>query len=629
MIISRVLMNLPQRRKQMSWTNELYRVYELAADSEKGRDMLPISHSTANAQIEITVNEAGEFLSAAVVDKNNAETIIPVTEASAARSSGITPMPLADKLVYIAGDYSKYADGKRADNSEYFKAYMEQLGDWCKSGYSHFSIAAIYAYLEKKQLVTDLVESGILELDETTGKFNNKKLNNISQEDSFVRFIVSASSGLCCTWLDKSLYKCFQDYYESTFDGSELSYADGKTGAVTYKHPAKIRNSGDKAKLISANDSTNYTYRGRFSCKEEAVAVSYEYSQKMHSALKWLIKNQSRSYDSLTLITWNSALGFVPSMTKSVFEMFDDDIEEYDTKIKFSELLNKMLLGGKEFSARNKVMIMGLDAATTGRLSIALYTELAESDFYKNLKKWHSETSWNKFNGKLRKTFEDSCSLPKIAECLYGREQNGYLVCEKSVMGRLILRLIPCVAEGKRLPHDIVVKMCENASSPFSYEKEYVHRTVLENACALIKKENSDHDNNLYYKGEIKMAYDPNCTDRSYLYGCLLAIADKAESDTYEKDENRATNARRLWSVFSSRPYQTWAIIEERLEPYLEKNQWAMAKYTKHINYVMSKMTPDEFADNNKLSPLYLIGFHHYNALLWNENKSDKNAEEE
>ena len=241
----------------MSWTNELYRVYELAADSEKGRDMLPISHSTANAQIEITVNEAGEFLSAAVVDKNNAETIIPVTEASAARSSGITPMPLADKLVYIAGDYSKYADGKRADNSEYFKAYMEQLGDWCKSGYSHFSIAAIYAYLEKKQLVTELVESGILELDETTGKFNNKKLNNISQEDSFVRFIVSASSGLCCTWLDKSLYKCFQDYYESTFEGSELSYADGKTGAVTYKHPAKIRNSGDKAKLISANDSTN------------------------------------------------------------------------------------------------------------------------------------------------------------------------------------------------------------------------------------------------------------------------------------------------------------------------------------------------------------------------------------
>lgn len=611
----------------MSWTNELYRVYELVADTESGKTMLPISHSTANAQIEITVNEAGEFINAAVVDKKDAETIIPVTEDSAARGSGITPMPLADKLVYIAGDYSKYANGKRADNSEYFKAYMKQLGDWCKSEYSHFSITAIYAYLEKKRLVSDLVESGILVLDEISGKLNDKKFNNISQEEFFVRFIVSTTNGLCYTWLDKKLYKCFRDYYESTLDSNELSYADGKIGAVTYKHPAKIRNSGDKAKLISANDSANFTYRGRFSNKEEAVAVSYEYSQKMHNALKWLIKRQSRSYDTLTLITWSSALDFVPSLTKSVFEIYEDDIEEFDTKPKFSELLNKMLMGGKEFSTRNKVMIMGLDAATTGRLSIALYTELAESDFYKNLKKWHSETAWNRYNSKFGKTVEDSCCLPRIAECLYGREQNGFLSCDKKLTGRLILRLLPCVAEGKHLPHDIVMKICENASSPLSYEKDYNHRILIENACALIKKENSDYNNNLYYKGEIKMAYDPNCTDRSYLYGCLLAIADKAESDTYEKNEDRVTNARRLWSVFSSRPYQTWSIIEERLEPYLEKKQWAMTKYTKHINYIMSKMTPDEFANNNKLSPMYLIGFHHYNALLWNENKTDNNAE--
>lgn len=609
----------------MSWTNELYRVYELAVGTEAEKDMLPISHSTANAQIEITVNEDGDFVNAAVVDKENAETIIPVTEDSAARSSGITPMPLADKLIYIAGDYGKYAKGKHADNSEYFKAYMEQLGKWCKSSRSHFAVNAVYAYLEKKQVVSDLVKSGILVLE--NGKFNDTKFNNISQEDSFVRFIVSSANGLCYTWLDTALYKCFRDYYESTLDSSALSYADGKIGAVTYKHPSKIRNSGDKAKLISANDSTNYTYRGRFKDSREAVAVSYDYSQKMHIALKWLVKKQSRSYDSLTLITWNSALGFVPSLTKSVFEAFEDDVEEFDTKAKFSELLNKMLLGGKEFSVQDKVMIMGLDAATTGRLSIALYTELAESDFYRNLKKWHTETSWNRYNGKLKKTVEDSCSLPRIAECLYGREQNGFLSCEKSAVGQLILRLLPCVTEGKRIPHDIVVKICENASSPLSYEKEYNHRILIENACALVKKENTEHNNDLYYKGGSKMAYDPNCTDRSYLYGCLLAIADKAERDTYEKGEERVTNARRLWSAFAARPYQTWAMIEERLEPYLEKNQWTMVNYTKHINEIMSRMSPEVFADNSKLSPMYLIGYHHYNALLWNENKTDTDSQ--
>ena len=87
----------------MSWTNELYRVYELAKDTEAGKGMLPLSHSTANAQIEVTVSEAGEFVSAAEVAKDNSVTIIPVTEDSGARANGITPMPLADKLVYIAG----------------------------------------------------------------------------------------------------------------------------------------------------------------------------------------------------------------------------------------------------------------------------------------------------------------------------------------------------------------------------------------------------------------------------------------------------------------------------------------------------------------------------------------------
>ena len=613
----------------MSWTYELYRVYELAADTEEGSSMLPISHSTANAQIEVTVSEEGEFVRAGAVDKENTVTVIPVTEDSAARSSGITPMPLADKLVYIAGDYPAFAEGKRADNSEYFAAYMKQLGEWCRSSCSHYAVAAIYAYLEKQQLIHDLVRSGVIELDGISGKFSDRKLNAVAQEDSFVRFIVSGKNGLCYTWLDGELQKCFQEYYSSTLDSVGLSYPDGKTGALTYKHPSKIRNSGDKAKLISANDSSNYTFRGRFANKEEAVAVSYEYSQKMHNALKWLVSRQGRSYDSLTLVTWNSALKYVPSVTNSVLDFLNEE-EEYDPVRAFSDILNKKLMGGRvSTEPDDKVMLMGLDAATTGRLSIALYTELAESDFYRNLEKWHCGTAWNRYSSRLKTTVTDSCSLPQIANCLYGTEQGGFLSCDKKLMGNLILRLLPCVAEGRKLPHDVVMILTRKASAPLSYEKEYNHRTVLENACALIRKEQADHDNKLYYKGEIKMAYDPNCNDRSYLYGCLLAIADKAESDTYEKGSGRVTNARRLWSAFAARPCQTWKIIEERLEPYLEKSTGTMSWYTQKINEVMAKMQPEDFADNRKLSPMYLIGFHHYNALLWNNNKNHENNEED
>lgn len=619
----------------MSWTNELYRVYELAVSTEDGSTMLPISHSTAQAQLTVTVTEDGEFVGAEIVSKENAKTIIPVTEDSAARSSGITPMPLADKLVYIAGDYSKYSEGKRSDNTDYYNAYLDQLNAWCSSDCSHFAIRAIHAYLSKKELIKDLVLSGVITLDEKTGKFADKKIGAVSQEDAFVRFCVNNENGECITWEDADIYDSFIKYYEKSLGAESLCYADGKTGAVTYKHPAKIRNGGDKAKLISANDTSGYTFRGRFLTKEEAVSVSYDYSQKMHNALKWLIERERITrtddkgrtitfnpmvFDSLTLVVWNSALDFEPKIIETAFEIIE---EEYSSVPEFSKLLRKKLMGGKtDFAPDSKVMIMGLDAATTGRLSVAIYTELLESQFAANLEKWHTGTLWQRFNAKLKRTICDSCSLPQIAECMYGTEQNGRLECDKKLMGDTILRLLPCVAEGRKLPRDVTAALINKASNPLSYEKEYNHRIVVENACALICKEYKD-----YNKGEISMAYEPDCTDRSYLYGCLLAIADKAERDTYEKEEKRITNARRLWSAFSARPYQTWLIIEERLEPYLEKKPWIMTKYTKHINEIMAKMSLEDYADNSKLSPMYLIGYHHYNALLWNE--KDESGKEE
>lgn len=125
------------------------------------------------------------------------------------------------------------------------------------------------------------------------------------------------------------------------------------------------------------------------------------------------------------------------------------------------------------------------------------------------------------------------------------------------------------------------------------------------------------------------MAYDPNLTDRSYLYGCLLAIADKAESESYDPEErnDRITNARRYWNTFSQRPYQAWRIIEERLRPYLDKLGKAQVKYSKWINEITSKMLPADFADNRRLEPIYLLGYHHFTDYMYNfksENKEEK-----
>ena len=49
----------------MSWTNELYQVYENFHDqTEFPVSMVPIYHSSTKVQIEISIREDGEFSSA-------------------------------------------------------------------------------------------------------------------------------------------------------------------------------------------------------------------------------------------------------------------------------------------------------------------------------------------------------------------------------------------------------------------------------------------------------------------------------------------------------------------------------------------------------------------------------------
>lgn len=108
-------------------------------------------------------------------------------------------------------------------------------------------------------------------------------------------------------------------------------------------------------------------------------------------------------------------------------------------------------------------------------------------------------------------------------------------------------------------------------------------------------------------------AVDKECKIRDYLYGRLLAVADRIEYRTYErdKDTSRVTNAKRYMSTFSQRPFDTWKIIEENLQPYLNKLSIAERKYYENlIDSICELFDVDEFQDNDKLDGLYLLGFH-------------------
>lgn len=627
----------------MGWTNELYQVYEnnYGKDDDKNI-LLPVSHSTANAQIEVTLTENGEFVSAArIEDKADSVTIIPVTEDSGSRSSGIAPHPLADKLVYIAADYGRYVTGKRSDNRKYYQAYMEQLQEWKNSEYTHPAVNAIFEYLKKGTLMQNLIESHSLVLDEATVKLKEKeKILGIAQEDAFVRFRMNYSdlSVESRTWKDISLYDSFCRYSQKTLGNVQLCYATGEIGPCTYKHPAKIRNAGDKAKLISSNDESGFTYRGRFDAKEQAISVSYDFSQKMHNALKWLIEKQGVSIGSMELLAWASNLQPLPDILgnpeeemMSLENAWGDEWDELDeddgkngsqlladTMPAYRNRLRKTIWGSGGEKAlctgvdqNIKVMIMVLDAATTGRLSMNMYAEMSVSEFYENVEKWHYDTVWIRFNGTQRRNELRSFSLFEIVDYAYGTEQEDFIKCKPEIRNDIILKLIPCVTERRNVPSDIVANLIHKACSPMSYKNSYNWRKVLETACGLIRKKIIEEKEKRKEQGEYEVALDYSCRQRDYLYGRLLAIAEAAEASTYGKDEERITNASRYFEAFSNKPYQTWGVIYNRLTPYLNRMETGRRRYYENLlGEVMEQFELKEFEDNSKLKPLFLLAYH-------------------
>lgn len=618
----------------MSWTDELLEIYKYncGREFEDGEPiMLPISHSTANAQIEIIIDENGEFIGASAVSKDDAVTVIPVTEDSATRSSGISPMPFADKLVYIAGDYADYAGGKRSDNTEYFSAYMRQLEKWKNSEYTHPAVNALYAYLNKSTLMSDLIGAGVLKADPQTGRLEKGlKIGTIAQEDAFVRIIFSHGGGIVKTWRDSELQKKFSLFNRSLLGNEGLCYAMGEIAPITYKHPAKVRNSGDKAKLFSTNDESGFTYRGRFRGKEEAVAISYDFSQKVFNTLRWLIEKQGCSFGTLTFVVWASALQNIPDFADKFIDDdgFAEDEEIPATAPMYMSLLKKRIFGYKEkLELHTKVMLLGVDAATTGRLSLSFYSELDGSEFLENVEKWHKQTVWYRYNSKKKLRLLNSFSLYEIIRCAFGTEQGKFIDCEKKFLRETVLRIIPCVTQGRKLPLDIVNALYYKASNPLAYENEYNHRMVLETACGMIRK--NIIDSKRIEQEDYLMAYDPNITDRSYLFGCLLAIAEKAENEAFDESERgrKETNARRYWNAFVQRPYQTWGVIYEKLNPYFGKLGKGQIKYSKRIHEILGKMNEKDFRDSRRLEPIYLLGYSHYTTKMFDEDMK-RNKEE-
>ena len=127
------------------------------------------------------------------------------------------------------------------------------------------------------------------------------------------------------------------------------------------------------------------------------------------------------------------------------------------------------------------------------------------------------------------------------------------------------------------------------------------------------------------------MALEPEKKDRSYQYGRLLAVLEKAERDTYETGKERDPNAIRMQSVFVQRPaYATKIIIDQLKNAYYPRlNPGQKAYYEKLIGEVMLILSEFDDTEYNKpLGETYLLGYYLQKNALYTK-KETKQEEDE
>ena len=644
----------------MSWMQKLYRTYESILEqgvTDDTEPLTPVGHTIQNTHIVIVIDGQGNFQTAHVMPPKTA-ILLPATESSENRTSGEAPHPLADKIQYVAKDYSNYGGEKKA----YFDGYLKQLKAWCESPFAHPKVQAVLHYVAKGRVVADLVEAGIFQLDS-----GNKVLNKWEAEGDAPSIFsvlpktkgeIEFGSALVCwqveiagdvhsqTWTDKTIQQSWADYAASGKAEKGFCLVQGEEAVISTMHPAKLRHTGDKAKLISSNDTAGYTFRGRFATAEEAASVSADVSAKAHSALRWLISRQGiRNGDQVT-VAWAISGKPVPSPMKDISVELDwadmgnwdisavenpDEIaaqrlpENSETPPDWSvnigraaaQIIKKKLHGYQaELKAHEQISLIMLDSATPGRMALTYYQEFLPADYFANLDAWIDDFSWYQRysievpNGKKTDKRTQWRFVPpspySIAEAVYGKSLSDTL------KKQLYARLLPVIAGGTSvpIPEDLVRQSFQAACNPNGCENWEWQRNIGV-ACALYKGWRARH-HDLSQRRTYPMSLDTQNRSRDYLYGRLLAIAENTESYAlYLAGEKRATTAERYMQRFAEHPFATWRNIELALKPYQErlhnngKDTGAQA-----IGEIMELFAIDDFTCDDKLSGEFLLGYH-------------------
>lgn len=628
----------------MGWLQRLVETYDACAGREQfSKDPLPpISHTPQQAHIEIVLSADGNFQRAQIVRKE--ETLIPATEKSANRTgTKAHPHPLCDKLQYVAADYPAFGGIKPSFHAE----YLNLLTAWCNSVHSHVKAKAVLDYVRQGKVIADLVRGKLLHVD-AEGKLITQWEGNESapeiirlltaQEDrtgtmrrdqgtAFVRWLVEIPGDRePAVWRDSELQSAWILFNASRIGHSGLCMATGEADTVlAASHPKRLRHPGDGAKLISSNDASGYTFRGRFTddTGDQACGVGYVASQKAHLALRWLIGRQAFRNGDQVIVSWSIGGAQIPDPLADTFSLFGFEPEAANVDYQGDAgqvyaLALKLRIAGYRAAlpASVNVVVMGLDAATPGRMAITFYREFSGTEFLDRVESWHVNYSWHQNFGKQRR-FVGAPAPRDIAEAAYGQR------IDERQRKATIERLLPCIVDGCPLPRDLVESTFQRVIRRVGMDIWEWEKT-LGIVCALFR----GYQHQLT-QGSYDMALELDRCTRDYLFGRLLAIAEHIEERAlYYGGEKRDTHAAKLMQRFANHPCTTWRQIELSLIPsksrFRNRSPGYLNNLERQMDQIHAQFRGTDFTDDRKLTGEFLLGYHCQRAKL-NEKPTTSN----
>lgn len=612
----------------MSFMKKLCDVYDAVvgtSGAEGDGALLPVGFVQKNVKYNIILSPSGEFVTAQLIPDGEQSCAVPSSpQAEARTSSKCAPFPLAEQLKYLI------AGGK------YFDSYVAQLEAWCAEEHAPECLRVLLDYLKRETLYADLSTVSGLKLKYYKDESDTK--GDGADAKSFACFSVEYPDSENRLWMRKDVRESWARRLAAMAgEQTELCYVTGLQLPAMENHP-KVQGN---AKLISAKDTGfPFQFRGRFVDDRSAATVSGLVSSKAHSALRWLLNHQGFQKYGMNFVGWYTGepaldLGDgedgerpTPDTFESYINALFRAVQGYERDWKAESDLDDLTDEAK--AAMDEVVILGLQAATDGRMSVTYEQEIPGNVFIDHVDRWRAACRWQmphqeELDDDRSPTWREICEAVMGVDAV--QTARGDFKAEKAatkLMRDLQLRLLHCVVEAQALPRNMVEAAFHRAVQPLTFTDSkgrwngWSWSKCIAVACAMIREYEIDGRGSTAPQPVL----DVSCTERDYLYGRLLAVAHKLEQDA---SGDGKTNAVRMMARFVQQPGVVWPQLYMKLIPYLhtlgsragEGRTRSAHGYQYLLGQIEGLFRIEDIGAAGALSYGFLLGFSAQTRELW------------